>query len=94
MICYVYRSPRKRDTYLYIRDKDDFQCVPEQVMKIFGTPDFSFSFDLHADRKLAQVEATDVMAGLDNDGFYLQLPRTDFDLEQIEQDIVDSLDRS
>ena len=92
MICYVYRSPRKRDTYLYIRDKDDFQCVPDEVMKIFGKPEFSLSFDLHADRKLAQVEAADVLARLDSDGFFLQLPRDDFDPEQIEQQILGSLD--
>lgn len=91
MICYVYRSNRKRDTYLYLQDKDDFSCLPEAVLQVFGAPEFTLSFDLHADRKLAQADSQTVIDQLQAEGFYLQLPRSDYDLAEIEQKIVDSI---
>lgn len=91
MICYVYRSNRKRDTYLYIECKDDFSAVPEAVMTVFGPPEFSLSFHLHADRNLAQADATEVLNKITTDGFYLQLPRSEYDIADIEQQIVSSL---
>jgi uncharacterized protein YcgL (UPF0745 family) len=94
MICYVYRSNRKRDTYLYLKDKGDFECLPDTVLKIFGPPEFSLSFQIDKDRKLAQADTEVVIDTLEADGFYLQLPRSDYDLLSIEQQIVDSLDTS
>lgn len=91
MICYIYRSHRKRDTYLYLKDKDDFTCLPETVMQVFGPPEFSLSFDLHAGRQLAQADSQVVIEQLESEGFYLQLPRSDYDLADIEQRIVASL---
>ena len=91
MICYVYRSNRKRDTYLYIDKKDDFSTIPEAVMTVFGQPEFSLSFNLHRDKQLAQADASEVMDKLATDGFYLQLPKTEYDIADIEQQIVSSL---
>ena len=91
MICYVYKSSRKQDTYLYILEKDDFSCLPETVLKVFGPPEFSLSFDLQSDRKLAQADSSEVLNKLETDGFYLQLPKSYFDLLKIEQQIVQSL---
>ena len=94
MICYVYRSNRKRDTYLYIKEKDDFSVIPEPVLKIFGPPEYSLSFNLYENKKLAQAKPLDVIRQLESEGFYLQLPRNDYDILQIERNIVDSLKKS
>lgn len=91
MICYVYKSSRKQDTYLYICEKDDFSCLPETVLEVFGPPEFTLSFDLQSDRKLAQADSGEVLNKLEADGFYLQLPKSYFDLLEIEQQIVQSL---
>jgi len=91
MICYVYRSNRKRDTYLYIQNEGDFSCLPETVLNVFGPPDFAMSFDLHPEKKLSQADARQVLNQLETEGFYLQLPRSDFDLAQVEQEIIQSL---
>ena len=91
MICYVYRSNRKRDTYLYIREKDDFSDIPQTVLTIFGEPEYSLSFVLDESRKLAQADPAEVINQLQENGFYLQLPRNDYDIREIEQQIVDSL---
>jgi len=92
MICYVYRSNRKKDTYLYIQKEEDFNDVPETVLKVFGPPEFALSFDLHPDKKLSQADGRQVLDQLETEGFYLQLPKSDFDLSQIEEQIVQSLD--
>lgn len=46
MLCHIYRSNLKLDTYLYLLDKDDFSIVPQELLRVFGPPEFSFSFDL------------------------------------------------
>lgn len=94
MICYVYRSNRKLDTYLYLPKKDDFDELPEAVLKIFGPPEFSMSFLLTPDRKLAQEDTQEVINKIESDGYFLQLPKQDFDLEKIEQQILSSINKN
>ena len=38
MLCSVYKSSKKAQTYLFINKRDDFSDVPETLMKMFGTP--------------------------------------------------------
>ncbi|MCP4275555.1 MAG: YcgL domain-containing protein [Gammaproteobacteria bacterium] len=73
MFCHIYRSNRKFDTYLYLSTKDDFSEVPEALMKVFGEPEFSFSFNLTSDRKLAKEDTADVLQNLADQGYHLQL---------------------
>lgn len=73
MLCHIYRSDRKPDTYLYLSCKDEFSAVPDDLIRVFGAPEFSFSFDLTADKKLAKEEAMTVLANLRAQGYHLQL---------------------
>jgi hypothetical protein len=82
MLCHIYRSNRKFDTYLYLVEKDDFSVVPDDLLRIFGSPEFSFSFDLQSERKLAREEASDVLENLQESGYHLQL-RDDVLIEQM-----------
>jgi uncharacterized protein YcgL (UPF0745 family) len=41
MLCAIYRSNKRDQTYLYVEKKDDFTQVPEELMKSFGKPVFS-----------------------------------------------------
>ena len=75
MFCHIYRSSRKVDTYLYLTDKDDFSIVPEALMTIFGEPEFSFSFNLKPDRKLAREDTEEVLKNLEEQGYHLQLQK-------------------
>ncbi len=74
MKCFVYKSLIKADTYIYLSEKDSFEDVPDRLMKLFGTPEFSFEFELYATRKLAVADAKQVMASLQQQGYYLQIP--------------------
>ena len=74
MQCFVYRSRKKADTYLYISRQDDFSDIPNGLMRLFGNPEFALKFDLTPDRKLAAANAEDVINSLNQQGFYLQMP--------------------
>ena len=73
MLCHIYRSNRKLDTYLYLLEKDDFSMIPAELLDVFGPPEFSFSFDLQAARKLSKEDTAQVLENLDSQGYHLQL---------------------
>jgi uncharacterized protein YcgL (UPF0745 family) len=73
MLCHIYRSSRKLDTYLYLADKDDFSIVPAELLRVFGDPEFSFSFDLTQERELVREDSVEVLDNLENQGYHLQL---------------------
>ncbi len=72
--CSVYRSPKKDGMYLYVPKENPFERVPEQLLQTFGTPGHVIDLDLTADRKLARVSAPDVIQGILQNGYYLQMP--------------------
>ena len=80
MICVVYRSSNKADTYLYITKRDDFSKVPETLMQMFGTPQLVTMVNLAKRDKLALADIEKVTSELTNNGFYLQLPPPKEDL--------------
>ncbi|MCP4388871.1 MAG: YcgL domain-containing protein [Gammaproteobacteria bacterium] len=73
MLCHIYRSNLKLDTYLYLIDKDDFSVVPQELLRVFGPPEFSFSFDLTEDRTLVREDTPEVIENLESQGYHLQL---------------------
>jgi uncharacterized protein YcgL (UPF0745 family) len=73
MLVYIYRSNRKPDTYLYLVEKDDFSMVPESLMTVFGEPEFSFSFELSAQKKLIKEDSNTVLENLKGQAYHLQL---------------------
>ena len=77
MQCFVYRSSRKADTYLYLVEKDDFSSLPAPLLTVFGEPQFSFDFELVPGRKLARESATAVIENLNVRGFHLQMASED-----------------
>jgi uncharacterized protein len=74
MHCFVYRSRKKRDTYLYLPAQDEFSSLPPGLMKVFGEPDFALDFELTPQRKLAAADAKQVLKSLEAQGYYLQMP--------------------
>lgn len=74
MQCFIYRSPRKPETFLFIPEKGDFSQLPEDLLRVFGEPEFSFEFPLTADRKMINGDAGEILERMEAQGFYLQLP--------------------
>jgi hypothetical protein len=80
MLCTIYKSARKAQTYLFINKRDDFTDVPEPLMKTFGTPQLVTILNLATKDKLAMADIDKVKANLKEQGFYLQLPPPQEDL--------------
>ncbi len=74
MITFVYRSPKKDEMYLYVLKRDDFEPVPEALLKAFGKPEFALQLNLAKRDKLAREDISEVKAKLTEQGFYLQMP--------------------
>ena len=78
MQCYVYRSRRKPGSFLFLPAKDEFNSVPETLLRIFGTPEFSFEFELSPERSLViKADPQEMIRVIHENGFYLQLPPTE-----------------
>lgn len=80
LLCNVYKSLRKEETYLYVSLKDDLSEVPVTLLETFGTPKLVTKLLLTPERKLALVSADKVIASIEEKGFYLQLPPPKEDL--------------
>ena len=74
MLCAIYKSSKKQETYLYVPGRDDFSKVPEVLLKTFGKPVFMMIMPLKKDRALARVDINKLRTELKTKGFYLQLP--------------------
>ena len=76
MRCFIYKSLKKDQLYLYIDKKDDFSKVPELLFKSFGPMAFVMELELTPVRKLVREDAAKVRASLKEKGFFVQMPPT------------------
>ncbi|WP_114195101.1 YcgL domain-containing protein [Edaphovirga cremea] len=87
MLCVIYRSPKRDQTYLYVEKRDDFTRVPEELIKSFGQPQFSMMLNLNNRNKLATADIDKVREALTGQGYYLQVPPPPESLLQMHLDI-------
>ena len=76
--CAIYKSSRKEHTYIYIREQDNFDDIPDILKNSLGKLEFIMELDLFPEKKLAQANAEEVIEKLNTQGFYLQLPPADY----------------
>jgi uncharacterized protein YcgL (UPF0745 family) len=79
MHAFVYKSPRKADTYVYLAARDDFERLPGPIRQQLGTLQFVLEVELTPERRLARADAAVVRANLAAQGFHLQFPPTALD---------------
>lgn len=72
--CWIYRSSKKDEMYLYLAREDAFDELPEALMKQFGNPLPVMELELHPQRKLAREDVEKVIGNLRNLGYHLQMP--------------------
>lgn len=77
MQCYVYRSTRRTDTYVYLPRRDDFSEVSEGLLRALGRLEFALEFELTPQRRLAREDPAIVLANIEAHGFHVQLPPPD-----------------
>lgn len=74
MLAFVYKSVRKDDTYLYLKQREGFDALPAPLREQLGGLEFVFEVDLAPPRQLARADVVKVRASLLEAGYYLQLP--------------------
>jgi uncharacterized protein YcgL (UPF0745 family) len=74
MHAHVYKSLRKPDTYVYLRERDAFALLPESVSAPLGTLQWVLDVDLDRTPKLARADIAVVRTNLQTRGFHLQVP--------------------
>lgn len=74
LICEVFKSPRKDEMYLYVDKRQGLKDVPDVLLERFGEPRSVMTMLLTPDKPLARVRAEDVIAAIEEQGFYLQMP--------------------
>lgn len=74
MQCFVYKSLRKADTFVYLREADGFEALPAPIAERLGTLAFVIEIELSPQRKLAREDVDAVMANLLSKGYHLQWP--------------------
>jgi uncharacterized protein YcgL (UPF0745 family) len=90
MLCAIYKSAKKEQTYLFVKTRDDFSSVPKALMITFGTPILVTLTNLATKKKLAFADLAKVKDSLNDDGFYLQLPPPKEDLLKEHKSAMDS----
>ncbi|GIU26775.1 YcgL domain-containing protein [Shewanella schlegeliana] len=74
MICAVYKSLRKAESYLFVEKRNDFERVPEALMAMFGEPQLVMMLPIDKRDHLGFADIKKVRSELKEKGFYLQLP--------------------
>ena len=70
----VYRSAKKADTYLYLPAEDDLESLPKELASLFGRAIFAMELTITPDLKMSRLNAEEVLVGLQEKGYVLQLP--------------------
>lgn len=76
LLCDVLRSPRREGMYLLVDRREQLARVPDALLAQFGEPQHAMTFKLYAGRRMARVDAAEVLRAIAEQGFYLQLPPT------------------
>ncbi|MBB1361473.1 MULTISPECIES: YcgL domain-containing protein [unclassified Shewanella] len=89
MICAVYKSGRRADTYLFVKKRDVFDDVPEPLMEMFGSKTLVMIVPLSKRDHLGIADIDKVKSALVEKGYYLQIPPPQINLlEQHKQELA------
>lgn len=76
MQCFVYKSLRRAETYVYLRAADTMDVLPAAMAEQLGNLAFVIQIELAPTRKLARENVEEVMINLAAQGYHLQFPPT------------------
>ena len=70
----IFKGHKKEEMYLYVEQKNGLKSVPEDLLATFGQTESVMVLLLTKDKKLARVTASDVLASIEDQGYFLQMP--------------------
>ncbi|MDF1782275.1 MAG: YcgL domain-containing protein [Alcanivoracaceae bacterium] len=74
LLCSIFRSSKRTEMYLYVKKGTELDSLPEPLMKQFGDMSLVMDLLLREERPLARADVKKVMAMIQEQGFYLQMP--------------------
>ncbi len=74
LICSVYKSSKKAGMFLYVDKKAGLEAIPEALNQVFGKPVHVMDLLLDASKTLAKISGEELLAAIQDKGFYLQMP--------------------
>ncbi|WP_081295236.1 MULTISPECIES: YcgL domain-containing protein [unclassified Gilliamella] len=77
MWCYIYRSSKKENCYLYIEKENNFSTIPDKILSIFGKPVFVMKVLLDGKRRFVVGTSDEIEKKIKMDGFFLQMLKED-----------------
>ena len=70
----VLAGKRKPDTYLFIPSETDTEDLPAELLLLLGELREVFTLDITPEKQLARCTGAEVLEGVANAGYYLQMP--------------------
>lgn len=74
MRCFVFKSLRKADTYVYLAGREGAGLLPPPLQAALGELQFVMELDLAPGRRLARENPDTVRENLAARGFHIQFP--------------------
>ncbi len=76
VLCQIFKSSRREEMYLYVEKSRGVQDVPGDLLGRFGELIPVMVLPLTPERTLARADVIQVLAAIEKQGFYLQMPPT------------------
>ena len=73
----IYKSTAKKELYLYLRQGSSLASLPAALTAVLGQVVPVMDILLSAERRLARADSAQVLAAIEQQGFYLQMPPAD-----------------
>ena len=70
----VLAGKRKPDTYLFIESETEIEDLPPELLSLLGELRDVITLDITREKQLARCSGEEVLEGLANAGYYLQMP--------------------
>ncbi|RUO35333.1 YcgL domain-containing protein [Aliidiomarina sanyensis] len=74
MLCRVLKSKKKADTYLYLPLTTPLSDLPAPLQTLFSPEQEALRLNVTAERQFARLSGVKLLAALENEGYYLQVP--------------------
>lgn len=73
-LCTIYKGDKEQELYVYVPQESGTENIPEELSQRMGEIREVMTISINPERKLARVKAVNVLASIDEIGYFVQLP--------------------
>ena len=74
MLCEIFKSKKKDETYIFVEKDSDIKKLPDELLKVLGELDFVMELKICEGRTLAREKPEVILANIEKQSFHLQMP--------------------